>query len=154
MSGVHTASWVQLMNYGRKRNGSGLENWESGRRDPLRWLRGTLYPQKLALTSPTSGCCSVGIVRSRTLPLSIFLVERQCTLLIQILNISTNVLIRISSIRLITTGENSFVHLPNSFPIKSVFYSIILNTTALTFLQNNRNACYKILRYLSASPIT
>jgi hypothetical protein len=28
--------------------------------------RGTLYPQKLALTSPASGCLSVGIVRSRT----------------------------------------------------------------------------------------
>jgi hypothetical protein len=27
---------------------------------------GTLYLQKLALTSPTSGCSSVGIVRSRT----------------------------------------------------------------------------------------
>jgi hypothetical protein len=26
----------------------------------------TLYPQKLALTLPTSGCCSVGIVRSGT----------------------------------------------------------------------------------------
>jgi hypothetical protein len=31
-----------------------------------RWPRGTLYPQKLALTSPTSGGSSVGIVRSRT----------------------------------------------------------------------------------------
>jgi hypothetical protein len=30
------------------------------------WPRGTLYPQKLALTSPTSGGRSVGIVRSRT----------------------------------------------------------------------------------------
>jgi 2-keto-3-deoxy-L-rhamnonate aldolase RhmA len=28
--------------------------------------RDTLYTQKLALTSPTSGCRSVGIVRSRT----------------------------------------------------------------------------------------
>jgi hypothetical protein len=27
----------------------------NGRRDPLRWPRDTLYPQKLALTSPTSG---------------------------------------------------------------------------------------------------
>jgi hypothetical protein len=33
--------------------------------DPSRWPRGTIYPQKLALTSPTSGCRSVGIVRSR-----------------------------------------------------------------------------------------
>jgi hypothetical protein len=43
-----------------------LENWEYGRRDPSRWPRGTLYPQKLAITSPTSGGSSVGIVRSRT----------------------------------------------------------------------------------------
>jgi hypothetical protein len=31
-----------------------------------RWPRGTLYPQKLAITSPTIGGRSVGIVRSRT----------------------------------------------------------------------------------------
>jgi hypothetical protein len=31
-----------------------------------RWPRGTLHPQKLAITSPTSGGRSVGIVRSRT----------------------------------------------------------------------------------------
>jgi hypothetical protein len=30
------------------------------------WLRNTLYPQKLALTSPTSGCRSVCIVRLRS----------------------------------------------------------------------------------------
>jgi hypothetical protein len=42
---------------------AGLENREYGRRDPPRWTRGTLYPNKLALTSPTSGGRSVGIVR-------------------------------------------------------------------------------------------
>jgi hypothetical protein len=36
------------------------------RRDPSRWPRGTLYPQKLALTPSTSGSRSVGIVLSRT----------------------------------------------------------------------------------------
>jgi hypothetical protein len=45
---------------------SGLENREYGRRDPSRWSRGILYPQKLALTSQTSGGRSVGIVRSQT----------------------------------------------------------------------------------------
>jgi hypothetical protein len=35
-------------------------------RDPSRWPRGTLYSQKLAITSPTSGGRSVGIVCSRT----------------------------------------------------------------------------------------
>jgi hypothetical protein len=51
---------------GRKSSGSGLEIREYGRRDSSRWPRGTLYPQKLALTSPTSGGRSVSIVRSRT----------------------------------------------------------------------------------------
>jgi hypothetical protein len=49
----------------KKSSGSSLENREYGRRDPSRWARGTLYPQKLAITSPTSGGRSVGIVRSR-----------------------------------------------------------------------------------------
>jgi hypothetical protein len=49
-----------------KNSGSCLENRELGRRDPSRWPRGTLYPQKLAITSTTSGGLSVGIVLSRT----------------------------------------------------------------------------------------
>jgi hypothetical protein len=48
----------------RKSSGSGLEIREYGRRDPSRRPRGTLHPQKLALTSLTSGVRSVGIVRS------------------------------------------------------------------------------------------
>jgi hypothetical protein len=40
----------------------GLESREYAHGDP----RYTLYPQKLALTSPTNGGRSVGIVRSRT----------------------------------------------------------------------------------------
>jgi hypothetical protein len=50
----------------RKNSGSGLENREYGRRDPSCWPRGTLYQQKLALTSSSFGGPSVGIVRSRT----------------------------------------------------------------------------------------
>jgi hypothetical protein len=42
---------------------SAVSDLEYGRRDPLRWPRGTIYPQKLALTSPISSDCSVGIVR-------------------------------------------------------------------------------------------
>jgi hypothetical protein len=45
---------------------SDLENREYGRRDQSRWPNGILYPQKLALTSPTSCGSSVGIVGSRT----------------------------------------------------------------------------------------
>jgi hypothetical protein len=51
---------------GRKYSGFGLESREYGRGDPSRRPRDTLYPQKLTLTSPTSGGGSVGIVRSRT----------------------------------------------------------------------------------------
>jgi hypothetical protein len=50
---------------GRKISGSGLESREYGRKDPSPWPRDTLYPQKVALTSPTSGGRPVGIVRSR-----------------------------------------------------------------------------------------
>jgi hypothetical protein len=47
----------------RKSSGFGLEY---GRGDPLRWPRHMFYPEKLALTSPTSAGRSVSIVRSRT----------------------------------------------------------------------------------------
>jgi hypothetical protein len=49
----------------KKRSGSGLEIREYCRRDSSRLPRSTLYPQKLALTSPKSGGRSVGIVLSR-----------------------------------------------------------------------------------------
>jgi hypothetical protein len=48
----------------RNSSGSGLENREYGRGDPPRRTRS--ITQKLALTSPTSGGRSVGIVHSRT----------------------------------------------------------------------------------------
>jgi hypothetical protein len=51
---------------GRNSSGSGLENREYSRGDPLYWPRDTLYQQKLALTSTTSGGRSVGIVYLRT----------------------------------------------------------------------------------------
>jgi hypothetical protein len=47
----------------RKSRGSGLESRKYGCRNPSRGPRATLYLQKLALTSPTSGGRSVGIVR-------------------------------------------------------------------------------------------
>jgi hypothetical protein len=52
---------------GRKNSGFGLENREYGRRDPSRLPRCTLYRQYLALTSPTSGGLSDGVVHLRTL---------------------------------------------------------------------------------------
>jgi hypothetical protein len=48
---------------GRNNSGSGLENREYCRGDPLRLPRYTLYPQTLTLTSSTNGGRSVGIVR-------------------------------------------------------------------------------------------
>jgi hypothetical protein len=51
---------------GRNSSGSGLESRGYVHGDPLRWPRDTFYPQKLALTSSTSGGRSVGIVRSQT----------------------------------------------------------------------------------------
>jgi hypothetical protein len=45
---------------------SGLENLEYDRGDLSHWPRNTLYPQKFALTSPTSDGHSAGMVRSRT----------------------------------------------------------------------------------------
>jgi hypothetical protein len=50
----------------RKSSSSGLEILEYSRRDPSRLPLGTLYPQKLALTYPTSGGRLVDIIRSRT----------------------------------------------------------------------------------------
>jgi hypothetical protein len=49
-----------------KSSGSGQENRINYRGDRLRWPRDTLYPQKFALTSPTSDGPSVGVVRLRT----------------------------------------------------------------------------------------
>jgi hypothetical protein len=63
---------------GRKSSGFGLESREYGRRDPSRWPRGTLYPQKLALTWTTCGCRSVGTVSSRTLATEFSLVSNYC----------------------------------------------------------------------------
>jgi hypothetical protein len=57
----------------RKNSGSGLESREYGRRGPSDWPRITIYPQKLALTSPKNSGRSVGIVRSRTQAKEIFM---------------------------------------------------------------------------------
>jgi hypothetical protein len=63
-NGVHSAPWLQLRSYLKEYRGSGLEN-PGSIEDPPR-LSNTLYPQKLALISPTSRGRSIGIVRSWT----------------------------------------------------------------------------------------
>jgi hypothetical protein len=57
----------------KSNSGSGLDSREYGHGDALCWPHNTLYPQKLALTSPTSGDHSVGIVRLRTKAMESFL---------------------------------------------------------------------------------
>jgi hypothetical protein len=59
--------------FDRKSSRSDLENREYGRTDPSCWPRGTVYPQKLALTSPSSGGHPVGVIRSRTQATEFFL---------------------------------------------------------------------------------
>jgi hypothetical protein len=65
---VHSASSVQLPSYLKEKKWSlrsrkpRLRPWGIRRADYLT----SLYPQKLALTSSTSGGRSVGLVRSRT----------------------------------------------------------------------------------------
>jgi hypothetical protein len=44
----------------RTSSGSSLENREYRRRDPSRRPHGALYPEKLALTSPTSSLADLG----------------------------------------------------------------------------------------------
>jgi hypothetical protein len=59
---------------GRKSSSSsGPENREYSHRDLSRWPHDSLYLQKFALTSPTSGSHSVGIVRLWTRPWSLVL---------------------------------------------------------------------------------
>jgi hypothetical protein len=65
----------------KKISGSGLEIREYCRGDPSRWQCGTLYPWKLALTSPTRGSRSIGIVRSRTQTTEFFFVWVNLTLI-------------------------------------------------------------------------
>jgi hypothetical protein len=60
---IHVSTTEELI--GRNSSCSGLERRDYGRGDPSRCPRDTLYPQKLALTSPTGGGRSVGLVRSR-----------------------------------------------------------------------------------------
>jgi hypothetical protein len=50
----------------KKSSGSDLESREYGRRDASRWPRGTIYPQKLALSSLTRGGHSACIVPLQT----------------------------------------------------------------------------------------
>jgi hypothetical protein len=60
----HMSTTEELL--GRKSSGSGLEIRKYSRRDPSHWPRGTLYTQKLLLSTSTSGGHSVGIVLLRT----------------------------------------------------------------------------------------
>jgi hypothetical protein len=60
----------------RKGSVSGLENRNYGHRDPPHCSCNTSYLQKLALTSPTSGGHSVGIVHSRNKAMELLINEK------------------------------------------------------------------------------
>jgi hypothetical protein len=77
---------------GRKCSGSSLENREYGRRDQSRWPRGTLYSQKLTLTS-TSGGRSVVLVRWRTKATKLLLLLLLMTIIITIITIVSIIII-------------------------------------------------------------
>jgi hypothetical protein len=62
---------------GRNISGSSIENREYGHGNPLSWPCDTLYLQKLALTSPTSGGRSVGQFTCRLRPWSLFVCYRK-----------------------------------------------------------------------------
>jgi hypothetical protein len=63
---------------GRKISDCGLESREYGRGDPSCWLCGTLYPQKLAATSPKSGGLSIQFAHGLRLRNLVFLVIHVC----------------------------------------------------------------------------
>jgi hypothetical protein len=65
--GVHSASWAQLRSYLKERIVASVYKAENTAAGILHADHvAPLYPQKLSLTSPTSGGLSVVIVRSRT----------------------------------------------------------------------------------------
>jgi hypothetical protein len=77
-NGVHSASLRTVEGlFGKKSSDSSLESREYGRRDPSRRTRGTLFPQKLALTALTSGGRSVGVVHSRTQATEFSIIQRE-----------------------------------------------------------------------------
>jgi hypothetical protein len=64
---VHSASWGQLRSYLNEKVPAPVQKTEiNGSGNSLHWPRNTLYPQRSALTLPTSDGRSVSIVRLRT----------------------------------------------------------------------------------------
>jgi hypothetical protein len=64
---IHSASWGQLRSYWKEKEAAPVKKPEiNGHGNSMRWPRNTLYPKRLALTTPTSGSRLVGIVRLQT----------------------------------------------------------------------------------------
>jgi hypothetical protein len=66
-NGVHSAPWGKLRSYLNGKVAASV--WKTkinSHGNSLHWPCNTLYPQRLTPTSPTSGGCSIGIVRLRT----------------------------------------------------------------------------------------
>jgi hypothetical protein len=103
---------------GINKSSSRIEIREYSHGDPLHWPCNTLYPQKLALTSPISGGRSVGIVCSRTkatefsffmLSLLIYFKDGDCSFLWILVKI-WHITYITSQKRVIFTGEPQILH--------------------------------------------
>jgi hypothetical protein len=117
---------------GRKSSCSGLEIREYGRGNPLRWPRDTLYPLKLALTSPTSGDRSVGLVHSRIKATEFFF-----TLKVSLKHITVHVLtsmVTINCLKLLIGNCGAFVFVILVFNMWSRPWSSVSHSDGSFFL--------------------
>jgi hypothetical protein len=125
---------------------TGLESQEYGHRDPSRWPHGTLYPQKLSLTSTTSGGRSVGIVRSRTQATE-FIYFFQHRLLLRSCQWTKRAIVT-------SKCDNEKICLRNLLIDRRIWFKRILNSTIFSDITlysplkvNRRSACHLLSRY-------
>jgi hypothetical protein len=131
----------------RKSRCSGLESREYGRKDPSRWPRATLYPQKLALTSPTSYGRSVDIVHSRTQVMEFVTSNEYCNSIsrVSLLSGSLDTGLRIDGLQVwkVTTNILSMQCLTYDKWRSFRFGGLVVG---LTIYNLNKQACYEILQ--------
>jgi hypothetical protein len=127
---------------------SGLETEINGRGNLLRWPRNTLYPQKLALTSPTSGGRSVDIVRLRF--------KATGFIIIYGLLLQSNYTFFIKHVFLALYYQNSghafFATRQSSVNNKSLFLNKSI-ATCMGYVINNRGFRIRWIDLFSTSPI-
>jgi hypothetical protein len=112
---------------GRKSSCSGLWNRDYGRRDPSQWSHGTLYPQKLALPSPTIGgrsgsqATEFSLVYLHVLPLKFQKGYRSNSVLEMYLNQSGKLYILIHLINWISCRIFTVIGDPFSIKVLNIF---------------------------------